>query len=220
MRELRWKYNQSICNSHNVQNYINAKYELFQLAFPNAQERDRVEFYRETTEGFLNKYVRDQRDQFCFDANCLEAFRARAVNVVQIERRQIRIGDSETNKIDGLISVTWPIREDKPRARFEAMEVDVMDPPPGEGSNSEGECKCAALHASSRGGPCYYCTREGHFLRNCLHKAARLPRSAPFINDRGGHRDERRWRDQPLTRQEWGKGSHKEEYGPPLPKGN
>ena len=28
-----------------VQNYINTKYELFQLAFPNAQERDRVEFY-------------------------------------------------------------------------------------------------------------------------------------------------------------------------------
>ena len=38
-----------------VQNYINAKYELFLLAFPNAQERDRIEFYRETTEGFINK---------------------------------------------------------------------------------------------------------------------------------------------------------------------
>ena len=82
MRELRWKYNQSICNSHNVQNYINAKYELFQLAFPNAQERDRVEFYRETTEGFLNKYVRDQ--MFCFVDNCVEAFGARAVNMVQM----------------------------------------------------------------------------------------------------------------------------------------
>ena len=38
-----------------VQNYINAKYELFLLAFPNAQERDRIEFYRETTKGFINK---------------------------------------------------------------------------------------------------------------------------------------------------------------------
>ena len=85
--------------NEDVQNYINAKYELFQLAFPNAQERDRVEFYHETTEGFLNKYVRDQ--MFCFDANCVEAFRARAVNMVQIERRRIRIGDSETNKMDG-----------------------------------------------------------------------------------------------------------------------
>ena len=68
--------------NEDVQNYINAKYELFQLAFPNAQERDRVEFYRKTTEGFIKKYVRDQ--MFCFDANSVEAFGARAVNVVQI----------------------------------------------------------------------------------------------------------------------------------------
>ena len=31
--------------NEDVQNYINVKYELFQLVFPNAQERDRVEFY-------------------------------------------------------------------------------------------------------------------------------------------------------------------------------
>ena len=123
---------------------------------------------------------------FCFDANCVEAFGARAVNVVQIERRRIRIGNSETNKMDGLILVTRPIRENKPRARFEAMEVDVMGPPLGEKSDSEGECKCAALYASGRGGPCYYCAKEGHFLRNCTRKAAGLPRSAPFIDDRRG----------------------------------
>ena len=51
------------------------------MAFQNAQEWDRMEFYCETMEGFLNKYVRDQ--MFCFDANCVEAFGARAVNVVQ-----------------------------------------------------------------------------------------------------------------------------------------
>ena len=34
-----------------VQNYINAKYKLFLLAFPNAQARDRVEFSRETRGG-------------------------------------------------------------------------------------------------------------------------------------------------------------------------
>ena len=113
-----------------------------------------MEFYRETTEGFLNKYVRDQ--MFCFDVNCVEAFVVRAVNVVQIKRRRIRISDSETNKMDGLIPVTRPIREDKPRAWFKAMEVDVMGPPTGEESDSEGECKCAALYASGRGGPCYY----------------------------------------------------------------
>ena len=40
-----------------VQNYINAKYELFLMAFPNAEARNQTEFYRETMEGFLNKYV-------------------------------------------------------------------------------------------------------------------------------------------------------------------
>ena len=77
---------------------------------------------------------------FCFDTNCVEAFEARVVNVVQIEWRRIRIGDSDTNKMDGLIPVTRPIREDKSRTRFEAMEVDVMGPPPGEESDGDEEC--------------------------------------------------------------------------------
>ena len=124
--------------------------------------------------------------------------------------------------MDGLIPVTWPIGEDKPRARFEAVEVDVMGPPPGEESNSEGECKCAALYASGREGPCYYCAKEGHFLRNCPRKAAGLPQSVPFIKDRGGRGEERRWKDQLPAQREWGKGHLKEEWGPPLapPKGN
>ena len=95
-----------------------------------------------------------------------------------------------------------------------------MGPLPGEESDSEGECECAALYASSRGGPCYYCAKEGHFLRNCLRKAAGLPRSAPFIEDKGGRRDDTGWKGQPPTRQEWGKSRHKEEWGPPPPKGN
>ena len=89
---------------------------MFQLVFLNAQERDQVEFYRETTEEFINKYVRDQ--MFCFDANSVEAFGARAVNVVQIEWRCIRISNSDINKMDGLIPITWPIREEKPRTQF------------------------------------------------------------------------------------------------------
>ena len=86
-----------------------------------------------------------------------------------------------------------------------------MGPPPGEESDSEEECECAALYASGRGGPCYYCAKEGHFLRNCPRKAAGLPRSATFIEDKGGRRDKRRWRDQPPTRLEWGRGRQKEE---------
>ena len=58
-----------------------------------------MEFYRETTEGFVNKYVRDQ--MFSYNATTVETFGAWAVNVVQIERRRIRIGDSETNKMHG-----------------------------------------------------------------------------------------------------------------------
>ena len=87
-----------------VQKYINAKYERFQLAFPNAQERDHMEFYRETTEGFVNKYVRDQ--MFSYNATTVEYFGAWAVNVVQIERRWIHIGDSDTQTMDGLVPVT------------------------------------------------------------------------------------------------------------------
>ena len=90
--------------NEDVQNYINAKHKLFQLVFPNAQERDCMEFYRETTEGFVNRFVRDQ--MFCYDATTVEAFGARAVNVVQIERRWICIGNSDTQTMDGLIPVT------------------------------------------------------------------------------------------------------------------
>ena len=72
------------------------------------------------------------------------------------------------------------------------MEVDVMGPLPGEESDSKGECECAALYASGRGGPCYYCTKKGHFLWNYPRKATGLPRSAPFIDDRGGRREEKR----------------------------
>ena len=88
-----------------MQNYINSKHELFLLAFPNAQ----VEFYRKTTEGFLNKYVRGQ--MFCHELTNVESFGARAVNVVQIKRRWIRIGDRETKGLDGLMPVTRPIKE-------------------------------------------------------------------------------------------------------------
>ena len=100
---------------------------------------------------------------FCYDANSIEAFGARAVNVVQ---RWIWISNSDTNKMDGRIPATRLIREDKPRTRFKAMEVDVMDQQQEEESDSDDECECAAIQASWRGGPCFYCAKEGHFLCN------------------------------------------------------
>ena len=42
----------------------------------------------------------------------VEGFEARAVNVVQIERRRIQIGDSDAKLLDGLVPVTWLIRDD------------------------------------------------------------------------------------------------------------
>ena len=62
-----------------------------------------MEFYWETTEGFVNKYVRDQMFDY---ATTVETFGAQAVNVVQIERRRIQIGDSNTQTMDGLLPVT------------------------------------------------------------------------------------------------------------------
>ena len=50
--------------AESIQNFINARHKLFQLAFLNAQERDWVEFYREMTEGFIKKYIQDQ--MFCY----------------------------------------------------------------------------------------------------------------------------------------------------------
>ena len=74
-----------------------------------------MEFYRETTEGFVNKYVQDQ--MFGYNATTVETFGARAVKVVQIERRRIRNGDSDTQTMDGLVPVTRPIREGQRKRR-------------------------------------------------------------------------------------------------------
>ena len=48
---------------------------------------------------------------FCHEPTNVESFGARAVNVVQIERRWIRIGDSKTKRLDSLVPVTRPIKE-------------------------------------------------------------------------------------------------------------
>jgi len=155
-----------------VQNYINAKYELFQLAFPNAGARNEAEFYRETTEGFLNKYVRDQ--MFSYEPANVEAFGARAVTMVQVERRRIKIGDSDTKSLDGLIPVTKPLNEG---FRGEPMEVDAVwdDPTNGE---LDGECECMAMQEHGFRGPCFFCRKAGHMARSCPRKSAGLPKVA------------------------------------------
>ena len=125
--------------------------------------------------------------------------------------------------MDGLIPFTKPIREHKPRAWFEAMEVDAMDQQgTGDSDSIEEKCKCTALQASGRGEACYYCAKEGHFLRSCLCKAAGLLRSTPTKEDRGSRGEERQWNDQtsqPPTKREWSPGPPKGNHRPP-PKGN
>ncbi|MBM3938855.1 MAG: hypothetical protein FJ333_09430 [Sphingomonadales bacterium] len=162
--------------NEDVQNYINAKYELFQLSNPRARERDRAEFYRECTEGFLNKYVRDQ--MFSYEPRDIEQFGARAVTLVQIERRRIRIGDSETTNLDGLIPVTKPIRDENAKYRDDMMEVDAMSQydQGDEEEDEDGECECMAMQEHGFRGTCYYCQKQGHLLRSCPRKSAGLPK--------------------------------------------
>lgn len=173
--------------SEDVQNYINAKYELFQLAHPNAQARDVAEFYKEATEGFLNRYVRDQ--MFSYEPANIEAFGNRAVTIVQVERRRIRIGDSDTRNMDGLIPVTKPVRESD---RSEPMEVDSLRQWENEDvAEEEDYCECMALQEHGLKGPCYYCYRTGHLIRNCPRKSAGLPRAT---GGRGNEARGRGWR--------------------------
>jgi len=177
-----------------VQNYINAKYELFQLARPQAQDRDQEEFYRECTEGFINKYVRDQL--FAYEPTNVEAFGGRAVVIVQIERRRIRIGDSDTSNLDGLIPVTKPVRESDRGRKEEAMEVDHASGSRGRSetceSESEDECECMALQEHGFRGPCFYCQKQGHMVRTCPRKSAGLPKFYRSGNG-GGDQSEKKW---------------------------
>ena len=170
--------------SEDVQNYINAKYELFQSAYPEAPPRAVAEFYRETTKGFLNKTVRDQ--MFFYEAASVEAFGARAVSLVQVERMRIKLGDSDTTSMDGLIPVTKPMNDETTRKRPEPMEVDALTNRYADEDEEEGEewCECAAMQEKGFRGPCYYCSRQGHMVRSCPRKAAGLPKVLNPANDR------------------------------------
>ena len=162
--------------NEDVQNYINAKHELFQLAYPDAQPRAIAEFYREATKGFLNKGVRDQ--MFYYEAASVEAFGARAVSLVQIERMRIKLGDSDTTSMDGLIPVTKPMNEEVTRRKPEPMEVDALNHRWAEDEEDDDEewCECAAMQEKGFRGPCYYCSRQGHLARSCPRRAAGLPK--------------------------------------------
>ncbi len=144
-----------------VQNYINAKHELFQLARPNALPRDTAEFYQDCTEGLINCYVRDQ--MFCYEAESVEAYGARAVRMVQVERRRVKIGDSDSRSMAGLVPVTRAVKnqEDEAPRGVDPMEVDALYGPDDYYDDLEPGCECVALHEGGFQGPCFFCQKQG-----------------------------------------------------------
>ena len=75
-----------------MQNYINAKYELFYIARPGAQKREIQEFYHECSKVLVNQFVGSQ--MFAFHADSIEGYSTQVVWVVQVEHCCIKIGDS------------------------------------------------------------------------------------------------------------------------------
>jgi hypothetical protein len=158
-----------------VQNYINEKYILFKLAYPGAH--DMSDFYTDCNKGILNRNVRTHL--FHFEPSCIEEYGAKAVNIVQVERKLIEIGDSEAN-MEGLTPVTrTPVAGTYKKT--EPMDVDHIYKRKTVEEDAENEdegddCERMAMHEQGFRGPCYYCRRKGHMLRNCPRKSAGLPR--------------------------------------------
>ncbi len=64
------------------------------------------------------------------------------------------------------------------------MEIDhltrecmlMMGEETSDAGDEDDDCECMALHEKGFRGPCYYCMRKDHMLRNCPRKSAGLPR--------------------------------------------
>lgn len=159
--------------NEDVQNYINEKYELYKVAYPGAN--DMADFYMEATKGVANKYVRN--NLWGYRATSVENYGEMAVFWVQVERQRVAFGDSDSTSMEGLVPVTRNPHDN----RGERMEVDHLRKMEQEqdatGSEDDfGDCQCMAMHEQGFRGPCYYCQRKGHMLRNCPRKSAGLPR--------------------------------------------
>jgi hypothetical protein len=157
--------------NEDVQNYLNEKYELYKVAYPGAN--DMADFYMEATKGVANKYVRN--NLWGYRANSVENYGEMAVYWVQVERQRVAFGDSDSTTMEGLVPVTRNVTNNRP----EMMEVDhlrrVDQDHPGEDDELDG-CECMALHDQGFRGPCFYCQKRGHMIRNCPRKSAGLAR--------------------------------------------
>lgn len=157
--------------TEDVQNYINEKYELYKLAYPGVN--DMADFYMEATKGVANKYVRN--NLWGHRATSVENYGEMAVFWVQVERQRVAYGDSEGTNMDGLV----PVTRNPHGGKGEPMEIDHLrrtyrDEP--EEDDPE-DCECMAMHEQGFKGPCYYCRKRGHVIRNCPRKSAGLPRT-------------------------------------------
>ena len=98
-------------------------------------------------------YVRDQ--MFCYELVDVESFGARAVNVVQIERRRKRIGDSDTKRLDGLVAVTRPIKEGPDYKQASRRPKVAANTGEWEGSNSGSGEDEAGQSSQGKPGRCH-----------------------------------------------------------------
>ena len=96
------------------------------------------------------------RDQiFCYEPVDVESFGARAVNVVQIERRRIRIGDSDTKRLDRLVPVTRPIRDGLDYGQAGRRSRVATEASEWEGSDSGSEEDKAGESSRRKPGRCH-----------------------------------------------------------------
>ena len=157
-----------------VQTYLNEKHELFKLTYPNAGERreDLADFFDEATKGIANDNVRYSLWECRPDT--IAAFVEKAIFLVSVERKRIEYGGSRAgSSMDGLNPVSRVMRPTM--LMGEPMEIDHMQ----ETDELGAECECAAIHERGIRGPCYFCQKQGHILRNCPRKSAGLPKIYP-----------------------------------------
>ena len=84
--------------------------------------------------------------------------------MVQVERRRVKIGDSDARSMAGLVPVTGAVKnqEDEAPRGVNPMEVDVLYGPGDYYDDLEPGCECVALHEGGFQGPCYFCQKQGH----------------------------------------------------------
>ena len=102
---------------------------------------------------------------FSYKAKSVEAFGARPVTMVQVERCRIQLGDSKATQMDGLIPVTRPIQDRRMGREYEAMEVDALYWLPRHDvsctASDEDDCECTPFASGISGADATSACRRG-----------------------------------------------------------